>query len=35
MWREASDRRTSGEFDDRVDGIRQTAGDEEEAPAAT
>lgn len=26
---------TSGEFDDRLDRIRQTAGDEEEAPAAT
>lgn len=35
MWREASDRLTSGEFDDRLDRIRQTAGDEEEAPAAT
>lgn len=35
MWREASDRRTSGEFDDQLARIRQTAGDEEEAPAAT
>lgn len=35
MWREASDHRTSGRFDDQLDRIRQTAGDEEEAPAAT